>query len=78
MNLTSYLLDIGCSIKTRNLLYYWTTLFFYLAVEEEHGIGVYEADHAEQQILLEARLLIGVLVELHRLTNVLVLGIIIM
>ena len=40
-----------------------------LAIEKQHGIGVYEPDHAEEEVLLEARLLASHLVELHRHLN---------
>jgi|LakMenEpi03Aug12_release.lakeMendotaPanAssembly.Ray.scaffolds.fasta_scaffold353123_1 hypothetical protein len=39
----------------------------YLTVEEEHGVGMDETHHAEQEILLKAGLLVGILVEFHRL-----------
>ena len=40
-----------------------------LAIEKQHGIGVYEPDHAEQEVLLEARLLTRHLFEIHRNLN---------
>ncbi len=39
----------------------------YLTVEEEHGIGMDETHHTEQEILLEAGLLVGIFVKFHRL-----------
>jgi hypothetical protein len=42
----------------------------YLAVEKEHGVSVYEANHTEQQVLLEPGLLIRRLVELYGLHHI--------
>ena len=58
------------SLTMQSSRFFWnlnSSLVVYLTVKEEHGVGMYEPDHAEQQVLLEPGLLVGVLVELHRL-----------
>ena len=56
-------MGLACMTLTmQSSRYFWnsySSLVVYLTVKEEHGVGMYDPDHAEQQVLLKPGLLIG-------------------